>query len=804
MNKALVLFLIAIVLIPTASAACAENQRIFRISSQTNAHAELYNGTGNYPEEICWTSAKTHDCDGSNTLLHLSNSTNAHAEQSNQSNYLTDICFGNLECAYGANCAGDETCIATISSATNAHVSSLCTGAGSYPIKLCCKEATSLPSASCSIAIIPSTINEGQGTTATVTYNDFAAAPVRTSWSCGAGGPAPSSWSCGAGTCTFTCSPYASAGSYTITAILNESGACGSQTLTVNGTNSPPETEITRLSVEDVGVVNPAPASYTVTTGTWINFTGEATDPDAGDSITQHRWSCTASAGTCPAIFAPLTHAGSGNPDTDSTGSVSFNTVGSYTITYNAYDGEAWDPTPATIDITVNDSAVESCTITVLNDPINILQSTNIQVAYSNFSTTPSFNSKNCGGGGATPTAGVCGAVGNGNCNYSCGTYNPAGTYTIQTTLNDGGALVACTTDTVTVNGPGNSAPTANAGVNRTTQTGTAITQNGTCDDTDGTITSCSWAAPGCTINSQVPAGTGTANASNSLNVTCSGSVGTTFTITLTATDNDGATDTDSFTTTIIAAGNNPPTATIKIPASNQNINTGDTITFEGEGTDTDGTIDTHEWTCTATLGTCPGNFPSNLEDPGNITFNTEGNYEISYRVQDDDGDWDPTPDTRNIVTAVFGTNIKITQFNAEPLAFEADQAILDSMLVKVKNISDAQANVTITVEVLDPTTNQAMNPEIISTSNCGIIPVGTTCEKNLADFPEIDFINLQSGAYKISAKALSGGGTALEDEEALFFIIKKQVAVPELSLAMIAITALAVLFIASNTGKKR
>ncbi len=153
-------FFLLLLLLPSAFAVCigGNDQLIFRISSQTNAHAELYNGAGNYPVEICYdqifgqnySGTNPHDCviNGSNIVLNASAATNAHVEQNDQANYLTNICFGNLECGYTASGGGGSPacsswrpgaeCIATISAVTNTHVSAVCNGPGSFPIAVCC------------------------------------------------------------------------------------------------------------------------------------------------------------------------------------------------------------------------------------------------------------------------------------------------------------------------------------------------------------------------------------------------------------------------------------------------------------------------------------------------------------------------------------------------------------------------------------------------------------------------------------------------------------------------------------------
>ena len=157
MKGFVILFLAIVLLMPAVfSASCNvadDSQLIFRISTPTNAHAEVYNGAGGYLEEICYNTifglvysdvATVHSDNGTNAVLTLSTQTNAHAATGG---YPTAVYYGDLVCNYADTIVGDDcsdfgadsVCIATISGTTNAHVSSDCvTG---YPIKVCCISA---------------------------------------------------------------------------------------------------------------------------------------------------------------------------------------------------------------------------------------------------------------------------------------------------------------------------------------------------------------------------------------------------------------------------------------------------------------------------------------------------------------------------------------------------------------------------------------------------------------------------------------------------------------------------------------
>jgi len=115
---------------------------IFHISNQTNAHAELSNNS-HYDYKICCNDNTGlnigTNCSGEYfTLLHLSNQTNAHVELNNESHYNFNVCIsstdGLFNCSYKSSCSNYDTCIASVSGSTNAHVGN-CTD---YTTKICC------------------------------------------------------------------------------------------------------------------------------------------------------------------------------------------------------------------------------------------------------------------------------------------------------------------------------------------------------------------------------------------------------------------------------------------------------------------------------------------------------------------------------------------------------------------------------------------------------------------------------------------------------------------------------------------
>lgn len=124
------------------------NQKILKLSSLTNSHAEIYS-KNNYKNVICYdeifgspyvpvAGADPHLCsvNNGNIVLKLSSETNAHVEGPLGTNYPINICYGDLKCALKTTCLNTEKVVASLSSTTNSHISY-----GDdplYPQKLCC------------------------------------------------------------------------------------------------------------------------------------------------------------------------------------------------------------------------------------------------------------------------------------------------------------------------------------------------------------------------------------------------------------------------------------------------------------------------------------------------------------------------------------------------------------------------------------------------------------------------------------------------------------------------------------------
>ena len=116
----------------TASSSCSGTV-IYRLSSSTNAHAELpTQANTNYNSNVvCCTNVigLGNSCAGTaSTSLKLSSTTNAHVEQNTQANFTNNACIsvpsgGSVTVGYQANdCTGFDTTLGSMQNATNSHV----------------------------------------------------------------------------------------------------------------------------------------------------------------------------------------------------------------------------------------------------------------------------------------------------------------------------------------------------------------------------------------------------------------------------------------------------------------------------------------------------------------------------------------------------------------------------------------------------------------------------------------------------------------------------------------------------------
>ncbi len=124
---------------------------VFRMDNTANSHAGTYTALS-YPYKVCCTdlrnslsvlvlgTSEESNCNPikQGRVISLNNVFNAHAEEYGLSNYNSNICLsssaGNLTCTYRSLCNTGETCLASLSGNTNAHVGDC----SAYAKKICC------------------------------------------------------------------------------------------------------------------------------------------------------------------------------------------------------------------------------------------------------------------------------------------------------------------------------------------------------------------------------------------------------------------------------------------------------------------------------------------------------------------------------------------------------------------------------------------------------------------------------------------------------------------------------------------
>jgi len=86
----------------------------------------------------------------------------------------------------------------------------------------------------------------------------------------------------------------------------------------------------------------------------------------------------------------------------------------------------------------------------LFTSPIDVGDSTDVTVSYSNFAGVAAEDSVDCDDSTAVDSGFVCGA----SCDFSCGIYSDLGLHTIDVSLLDGITSIPCTSDNLTVNSP--------------------------------------------------------------------------------------------------------------------------------------------------------------------------------------------------------------------------------------------------------------------------------------------------------------------------------------------------------------
>ena len=340
-------------------------------------------------------------------------------------------------------------------------------------------------------------------------------------------------------------------------------------TLTVTDSGSLTGTDTVTITVNDVPNSAPsvdAGSPQTVTEGDAVTLSGTASDVDSEDTLA-HQW-------THNATFTITLQNSTALTTTFTAPAVSANTTVLFTL--NVTDGTVHVADTVTITIadrpnraptanaganqTVTEGATVSLNGTLSSDPEDTLltyswtHTSGPMVTLTDPATaTPSFTAPNVG-----ETQDIV----------------------LTLTVTDSGTLTDTDTVTITVNDVPNSAPTVNAGANRTVTEGDTVSLNGTASDADPEDTLVyRW-----THNSSLTISLADPSAPDTSFDAPNVAADTPVLFTLTVSDGT-ASSTDTVLVTIQDSANTPPTADAGSP---QTVTEGDAVTLSGTANDAD------------------------------------------------------------------------------------------------------------------------------------------------------------------------------------------------------------------------
>jgi PKD repeat protein len=398
--------------------------------------------------------------------------------------------------------------------------------------------------------------------------------------------------------------------------------------------------------------------NVTIAQGGTVNFQGSGSDPDNNLPLT-YSWN-----------FG----GGAPNSTQQNPGAVTFNTAGTFTVSFTVTDSLGLSSSPVTRTVTVTAAANMPPVATITAPAGNVAIQQGGTVNFQGSGTDPDGNtpltySWNFGGGAPSSTQQNPGAV----------TFNTAGTFTVTFRVTDSLGLSSSpvtrmVTVTATPPGPVPGAPVATiiepAGNVTIVQGGTVTFRgagmvaggvgngdesngdddNGNGDD-DGdngdnggslTISAYNWNFGGGAPNSTL----------QNPGAVRFNTVGT-FTVTFTVTDSLGRVSAPVTRIVTVTAAPQRPVANIVAPAMNVSVLPGGTVTFRGSGT---GDRITYRWQF-------PGGTPSSStqQNPGAVRFSNPGSYTVSLTVTDRRGRAS-TPVTRVITVAARNQTPRVSE----------------------------------------------------------------------------------------------------------------------------------------------
>ncbi|CAM2065895.1 PKD domain-containing protein [Sulfidibacter corallicola] len=394
--------------------------------------------------------------------------------------------------------------------------------------------------------------------------------------------------------------------------------ATGTYTVTLTATDSlgapddTPATVVVTVTDPPDGTIDTPAANLSVATGGTVSFTGSASDPDNNLPLT-HLWDF---------------DGGATNSTTEDPGAIQFDTPGVYTVTYTVTDAlGVVDPTPDTVTVSVTDPP--DGTIDAPASDVTIPVGGSVTFAGSGVdpdNDLPLTFLWDFDGGATNSTVEDPGEI----------TFDNGGTFTVTFTVSDAQGIADPTPATVVVTVTGAPESTIDEPTGPVTVTvGESVTFAGSGNDPDGdTPLTYAWDFDGA-----APAST--EEDPGAIQFDTPGE----YEVTLTVTDARGIADPTPASVTVTVG--DTPNGTIDTPAEDVIIAVGESVNFTASGNDPGGHLPLDfQWDFGG------GASDSNVEDPGDVTFNSVGNFTVTLTVTNDIGLEDPVPATITVTVS--------------------------------------------------------------------------------------------------------------------------------------------------------
>jgi PKD repeat protein len=437
-----------------------------------------------------------------------------------------------------------------------------------------------------------------------------------------------------------------------------------------------------------------APAgNVTVAQGGTVNFQGSGTDPNNNLPLT-YNWN-----------FG----GGAANSTAQNPGAVTFNTAGTFTVSFTATDSLGLASTPVTRIVTV--MGVGQQPVAIIEEPKQdrtIARGRSIEFHATADNTDEDDDDLifNWSFPGGTPVNSFRKEV--------KVFFHTAGIFTVTLTATDSqGRVSAPVSRVVTVTGPANMAPTASidapAGDVTVAQGGTVNFQGSGADPDNNTPLTYNWdfggGAPNFTVQDPGAVTFDTAG---------------TFTVTFTVIDSLGLSSTPvTRTVTVTPPANMAPTAAINAPVGNVTVAQGGTVNFQGSGVDPDGNTPlTYNWNFG---GGAPN---STAQNPGAVRFGTAGTFTVTFTVNDSLG-LASTPVTRTVTVTPAGMPV------ADIVAPVMNVSVLPGGRVTFRGAASGSANLPLrfrwTFQGGSPQSSTRQNPSAVRFTEVGMHTVTLT-----------------------------------------------------------------------------